>query len=183
MTTTDWILDLALLAIVFRQLRLGRVDARFVLLPLGIVAYTAHTYLHSIPTAGNDLVLIASLTAIGAALGIAGGLATRVRSDGGRYALVQAGWIAATLWVLGMGSRMAFQLYASHGGGEAIGRFSAHHDITTEQAWVTAFILMAFTEVATRVITIVVRAWMAQRTQRTQRTQRVGVAEPGLLSA
>lgn len=162
MTTTDWILDIALLAIVFRQLRESRVDVRFVLLPLGIVAFSAHSYLHSLPTAGNDLLLIGGLTTIGAGLGIAGGLATRVRSDGGRHALVKAGWLAAILWVLGMGSRMAFQLYATHGGGESLARFSTRHDITTEQAWVTAFVLMAFTEVATRVITVVIRAWMVQ---------------------
>lgn len=163
MTTTDWIIDIALLAIVFRQIRESRVDIRFVLLPLGLVGYFATKYLHSIPTAGNDLVLIGALVAVGAILGIAGGLVTGVRSDGGKYALVKAGWAAVILWVLGMGSRMAFQVYASHGGAESIGRFSAHHDITTEQAWVTAFVLMAFTEVATRVGTLVIRAGLIQR--------------------
>lgn len=162
MTTTDWIIDLALLAIVFRQLREARVDLRFVLLPLGLVSYFASKYLHAVPTGGNDLVLIGALIAVGAVLGISGGLVTRVRSDG-KHALVKAGWAAVVLWVLGMGSRMAFQLYASHGGGGSIARFSAHHDITTDQAWVTAFILMAFTEVATRVGTLVLRAWQVQR--------------------
>ena len=119
------------------------------------------------PTAGHDLVLIGSLTVVGAVLGVSGGLVTGVRSDGGRYALVKAGWAAVILWVLGMGSRMAFQLYSSHGGGPSIARFSAHHDITSEQAWVTAFILMAFTEVATRVATLVIRAQRVQRRQPT----------------
>jgi hypothetical protein len=46
MTTTEWLTDIALLLIVFRQLWEGRVDARFVLFPLGICAFVAHSYLH-----------------------------------------------------------------------------------------------------------------------------------------
>ncbi len=164
MTTTDWIIDIALLAIVFRQIRESRVDLMFVLVPLGLVSYFASKYLHGLPTAGNDLVLIGGLTAIGAILGISGGLVTKLRFDG-RHALIRAGWAAVILWVLGMGSRMAFQLYSSHGGGPSIATFSGHHDITTEQAWVTAFILMAFTEVATRVGTLLVRAYLVKRQQ------------------
>ena len=38
------------------------------------------------------------------------------------------------------------------------------HDITTATAWVDAFVLMAFTEVASRLVTIMVRAyWVRQR--------------------
>lgn len=71
MTTTDWIIDIALVLVVFRQLREGRLDLKTFLIPLGIVAFVAHNYLDSIPTAGNDLVLIGVLMAVGAALGIA----------------------------------------------------------------------------------------------------------------
>lgn len=72
MTATEWITDTALILIVFRQLREGRLDRKTFLLPLGIVAFVAYTYLDSVPTDGNDLVLIAALTAVGAALGVAG---------------------------------------------------------------------------------------------------------------
>jgi hypothetical protein len=162
MTTTDYLIDIALLLVVFRQIREGRIDARFVLLPLGIVGFVAHSYLHSIPTAGNDLVLIAVLVAVGATLGIAGGFATRVRFDG-QHALARAGATAVTLWVLGMGTRMAFQLYSDHGGADAISRFSVSHHITSANAWVTAFVLMAIAEVATRVVTIVARGFAARQ--------------------
>ncbi len=157
MTTTDWLLDIALLLVVLRQVRESRIDRRFVLIPLAIVGFVAHSYLHSIPTAGNDLVMIGVMIGIGALLGIAGGVATRVRFDG-QHALAKAGWIAATLWVLGMGSRMAFVLWSDHGGDPTIARFSQAHGITTQDAWVTAFVLMALTEVGTRVGTIVMRA-------------------------
>jgi hypothetical protein len=162
MTTTDYLIDIALLLVVFRQIREGRIDARFVLIPLGIVAFVAHSYLHSIPTAGNDLLLIGAMVAIGAVLGVAGGFATRVRFDG-EHALAQAGVIAVALWVLGMGSRMGFQLWSDHGGASTIAHFSVAHDITSSNAWVTAFVLMAMTEVGTRVATIVGRAYLARQ--------------------
>ncbi len=165
MTTTDWILDIVLILVVLRQVREARVDLRFVLLPLGIVSWSAHKYLHSVPTAGNDLVLIALFALVGTALGITGGLATRVRHDG-THPLAQAGAAAVVLWLLGMGGRLVFQVWASHGGGATLARFSAAHDITTDQAWVTALLLMAFAEVATRIGTIVIRAAAESRTAR-----------------
>jgi hypothetical protein len=158
MTTTEWITDIALLLIVFRQLREGRVDLRFFLLPLGIVAFVAHSYLSSVPTAGNDLVLIAALMGVGAVLGIAGGVYTRIRTVG-EDVLIKAGAVSALLWVLGMGARMAFQLWTEHGGGaDNVARFSVAHHITSDQAWVAAFVLMALTEVVTRLATIFLRS-------------------------
>ncbi|MER7968521.1 MULTISPECIES: hypothetical protein [unclassified Streptomyces] len=165
MTTTDWITDIALLLVVFRQLREGRLDAKSYLIPLGIVAFVAHTYLDSVPTAGNDLVLIGTLVAVGAALGIAGGVYTRVRQVGTEL-YIKAGAVSAILWVLGMGARMGFQLWVDHGGADDVARFSLEHQITTGDAWVAAFVLMALTEVVTRLATIFVRGRMATREQR-----------------
>ncbi|WP_328561112.1 hypothetical protein [Streptomyces coelicoflavus] len=158
MTTTEWITDIALVLVVFRQLREGRLDRRTFLIPLGIVAVVAYSYLDSVPTAGNDLVLIAALTAVGAALGIAGGVYTRIRPLDG-HLMIKAGAVSAILWVLGMGARMGFQVWVEHGGGaDDVARFSIAHHITSDQAWVAAFVLMAVTEVVTRVGTIYVRS-------------------------
>ncbi|GCD95956.1 hypothetical protein [Embleya hyalina] len=159
MTFTDWITDIILVLIVFRQLREDRLDRKTFLIPLGIVAFVGFKYLDSIPTAGNDLVLIGALTAIGAALGVAGGVFTRIRSVGG-HLLIKAGAVSAVLWVLGMGARMGFQVWVDHGGADDVARFSLAHHITTGQAWVAAFVLMALTEVVTRVATIFVRSRM-----------------------
>ncbi|MFE5604397.1 hypothetical protein ACFQ8O_35045 [Streptomyces coelicoflavus] len=158
MTTTEWITDIALVLVVFRQLREGRLDRRTFLIPLGIVAVVAYSYLDSVPTEGNDLVLIAALTAVGAALGIAGGVYTRIRPLDG-HLVIKAGAVSAILWVLGMGARMGFQVWVEHGGGaDDVARFSIDHHITSDQAWVAAFVLMAVTEVVTRVATIYVRS-------------------------
>ncbi|MFF9982468.1 hypothetical protein [Streptomyces erythrochromogenes] len=158
MTATEWITDIALVLIVFRQLREGRLDHKTFLIPLAIVAFVAYSYLDSVPTAGNDLVLIAALTAVGAALGIAGGIHTRIRAVDGEL-LIKAGAISAALWIAGMGARMGFQTWVEHGGGaDDVARFSLAHHITSQQAWVTAFVLMALTEVVTRVATIYLRS-------------------------
>ncbi|MFE6887874.1 hypothetical protein [Streptomyces sp. NPDC057694] len=162
MTTTDWITDIALVLVVFRQLREGRLDLKTFLIPLAIVAFVAHTYLDSVPTAGNDLVLIGALMAVGAALGIAGGVYTRIRTAGG-HLLIKAGAVSAILWVLGMGARMGFQVWVEHGGADHVARFSLAHHITTDQAWVAAFVLMALTEVVTRVATIYIRSRLVAR--------------------
>ncbi|MFF0586118.1 hypothetical protein ACFYWD_09140 [Streptomyces sp. NPDC003781] len=158
MTATEWITDIALVLVVFRQLREDRLDHKTFLIPLGIVAFVAYSYLDSVPTAGNDLVLIAALTGVGAVLGVAGGVYTRIRVLGG-HLMIKAGVVSAVLWVLGMGARMGFQVWVEHGGGaDDVARFSLAHHITSDQAWVTAFVLMAVTEVVTRVGTIYLRS-------------------------
>ncbi|MFG3258914.1 hypothetical protein [Streptomyces sp. NPDC048172] len=158
MTTTEWITDIALLLVVFRQLREGRLDHKTFLIPLGIVAYVGYSYLDTVPTGGNDLVLIGALIGVGAVLGIAGGVWTRIRAVDG-HLLIKAGAVSATLWVLGMGARMGFQLWTAHwGGADDVARFSVTHHITSDQAWVAAFVLMALTEVVTRLATIYARS-------------------------
>jgi membrane protein CcdC involved in cytochrome C biogenesis len=157
MTTTDWIIDIALVLIVFRQLREERLTARTILLPLALMSWAGFTYLHSVPTAGNDLLLIGLLTALGVVFGVFGGLLTRVRYNSDSV-YIKATVSAAALWVISMGFRMAFAVWSSYGSGIShIASFSAAHDITSGQAWVTALIFMAFGEVIVRLGTIMVR--------------------------
>lgn len=157
MTTTDWILDIVLVLIVFRQLREERLTARTILVPLGIIGWAGATYLHHIPTAGNDLLLAGVFAATGIVFGLFGGLLTHVRPADGQIR-IRASWGAAALWVTSMGARLGFAVWSSHASGAAhVVRFSAAHDITSAQAWVVALILMAFSEVVVRLGTIVVR--------------------------
>ena len=161
MTTSDWILDLALILVVLRQMRWGRIDLVFVAVPIGIVSFVAYKYLNPIPTGGNDMLLIAVFAAIGTILGITGGLATHVRVEEA-HTFVRAGFTAASLWVLGMGARLAFAVWTAHSGGPTIARFSAQHHITSAQAWVSAMILMVLCEVGTRIATILIRVAVAR---------------------
>ncbi|GAA1962050.1 hypothetical protein [Kitasatospora viridis] len=157
MTLTDWIIDLALLLIVFRQLREERLTVRTVLLPLGIVSWVAVNYLRHIPTAGNDLALVAVFAGLGIAFGLVGGLLTRVRRVSGQVR-IKATIGAAALWVLSMGFRLGFAVWSSHASGaKHLAHFSMAHDITSGDAWVAALVLMAIGEVVVRLATIVVR--------------------------
>jgi hypothetical protein len=157
MTTTDWVIDIALVLIVFRQLREERLTARTILLPLALISWAGFTYLHSIPTAGNDLVLIGLLTGVGVIFGLFGGFLTRVRYHSGNV-YIKATASAAALWVISMGFRMGFAVWSSYGSGVAhLTSFSAAHDITSGQAWVTALVLMAFGEVIVRLAAIMIR--------------------------
>jgi hypothetical protein len=157
MSLTDYLLDTALVLLVFRQLRESRFTRRTVLLPVVICAVVAQQYLHSLPTAGSDLLLVGVLTLVGLTLGTASGLTTRVRRDAAGAAWVKAGGAAAILWVLGMGSRFAFSVWVSHGGGPTIGRFSAEHGLTAA-GWTAALVLMALAEVLSRTALLWVRS-------------------------
>jgi hypothetical protein len=149
MSFSDYLLDAVLVLLVFRQVREARFDTKSVLLPLGIIGWVVDSYLHTVPTDGNNLLVVIGLTLVGATFGSLSALTTRVRTDGGRFALVKAGWVAAGLWVLSMGGRFTFAVWASHGGGPSLYRFSTAHglDITV---WTAAIVLMALGEVVTR---------------------------------
>jgi len=85
-----------------------------------------------------------------------------VAGDGHGYA--KAGVIAAALWIIGIGSRFGFEEYSSHGGAHAIANFSIVHDITSENAWVAALILMALAEVIARLAVIRIRGARTRET-------------------
>jgi hypothetical protein len=156
MTTTDYLINAAFVLVVLRQARERRLDLRSVILPLAIVAYVAHLYVRSIPTAGNDLILIAALGSAGLALGLASGFATDVRAGENGFAVARVGWIAGALLIAGIGSRMAFAFALSHGAHHAVASFSYAHQIGAA-AWPVALVLMALLEVSTRIAIVQLR--------------------------
>ena len=178
MTTTDWVIDIALLLIVLRQLREERLTVRTILLPLAIIGWTADNYLHNIPTAGNNILLTAIFAGIGIVFGVLGGLLTHVRIAEG-HVRIKASFGAAALWIISMGFRLAFAVWSSHPAGAAhVAHFSAVHDITSGQAWVVALVLMAFGEVVIRLGTIIIRGQL--KLARTNRDQaRTAAARSG----
>ena len=156
MTITDYLINAVFVLVVFGQARERELDRRSVIIPLAIVAYVAHLYVHSIPTAGNDLVLIGALGAVGLALGIASGFATHVRAGEDGLAVARVGWIAGALLIAGIGSRMVFAFALSHGAYHAVASFSVAHQIGAA-AWPVALVLMALLEVSTRIAIVQLR--------------------------
>ena len=154
MTTSEYLLNAAFVLLVLRQARERELDRRSVIVPLVLMFFVGTQYLHSLPTAGNDLVLIALLTAVGLTLGVLGGFATHVRAGGDGVALARVSWIAGGLLVAGIGSRMAFAI--GHGFEPAVRSFSIGHQISAA-AWPVALVLMALIEVGARIAVVQVR--------------------------
>ena len=164
MTITDYLINAIFVLVVARQARERELDRRSILVPLLLVFFVAQMYLHSIPTAGNDLVLIGLLAAVGLTLGIASGFATHVRAGEHGLAVARVGWLAATLLIAGIGSRMVFAFAVSHGLRSDIASFSIAHHISAA-AWPTALVLMAICEVTTRIAIVQVRGRAAMSDQ------------------
>lgn len=160
MSFGDYLFDTVLVLLVVRQLRESRFTLHMVLLPLGIIGWVVKSYLHTIPTSGNDLAVIVGLTAVGVVFGSISALTTRVRTDGGPNALIKAGWVSAGVWVLSMGGRFGFAVWASHGGGPSLYRFSLAHDLSID-VWTAAIVLMALGEVLARTGLMVLRTHRA----------------------
>ena len=156
MTTADYIVNAAFVLLVVRQARERRLDLRSLLLPLALVFLVAQRYLHSIPTAGNDLVLIAALASVGLGLGLVSGFATHVRLGADGDALARVGWLAGILLVAGICARMVFAFAVTHGAEAAVRGFSIDHHIGAG-AWPAALVLMAVCEVTARLITVHLR--------------------------
>ncbi len=156
MNINMYVVNAILVLMVVRQIREHQLDLRALAVPVLAVGAAAVFFLHSVPGGGNDVALELAGVAAGVAMGAAGGLATRLRrgADGrpGR-----AGWLAASMWVGGVGARMAFAFAASHGAGPAIARFSVAHHITGSAAWVAALVMMALADVLTRLIVVWLR--------------------------
>jgi hypothetical protein len=164
MTITDYLINFALIALVILQIRGSRLDMKTALRPVILVAAAAVYYLRGFPTGGNDIVLYVILGGIGLILGIACGATTRVwRADDG-FAYAKAGGIAAALWVIGIGSRLAFEEFVTHGGTKDVVNFSVAHDITSQNAWVAGLVLMALTEVIARLVAIRLRGARTRET-------------------
>lgn len=155
MTPSDYILNALFVLVVLRQARERRLDVRSFVVPLVVVLFVAHQYVHTIPTTGNDLVLVGGLAALGLTLGLLCGLATHVRIDRG-VALARVGGLAGGLLVAGICSRMVFAFAIGHGAEPAVRSFSIAHRIGAA-AWPVALVSMALLEVTTRLVVVHLR--------------------------
>jgi hypothetical protein len=164
MTTTDYLINIVLIGLVILQIRGSRQDLKTAIRPVVLVAAAAAYYLRGFPTSGNDLALDAILGGIGLILGVACAATTRVWRATDGFAYAKAGVIAAALWVIGIGSRLGFEEFWSHGGTHDIVSFSLAHDITSQNAWVAGLVLMALAEVISRLVVIRIRGARTRET-------------------
>ena len=114
---TTYLVSASLILLVIRQIREHPLDARSLATPVLAVGAAAVMFLHSVPAGGSDLALEAACVAAGAAMGAIGGLATRLRLGAGGRPLGRAGILAASMWIGGVGARLAFAVAAGNGAG------------------------------------------------------------------
>ena len=164
MTTADYLIDSALVLLVLLQIKERPLTTRALIRPLVLVAIAVANYLHGIPTAGNDFVLVGVLAVQGLSIGVASGQTVSVRRGREGELLARAGWLSGFFWVLGMGSRFAFLVWISHCGAAAIGQFSAQHAITSGKAWTAALLGMAVFEVTGRSVVLAARRRQVEQT-------------------
>ncbi len=160
MNTTDYLIDSLLVLLVVLQIRDRRLTSRQLIRPLVILGVAVMSYLHGVPTQGNDLPLVMVFAVIGGLIGLASGVTVIMHRKPDGSVNFRSGWSSACFWVLGMGSRFAFAYWTTHGGMHAISRFSASHQITSAEAWTVALLAMAVFEVCGRTATMAMR-WRA----------------------
>src|SRR5215472_69057 len=131
-TTSMYVISAILVLMVIRQIREHPLDFRSLAVPVLAVGAAAALFLHSVPGGGNDIALELACVAAGATMGAVAGLAYKLRRGSDGRALGRAGWLAASLWITGVGARMAFAIAATNGAGPAITRFSIAHQITSQ---------------------------------------------------
>jgi len=157
MNASMYVINAFLVLMVVRQIREHRLDLASLAIPVVAVGAAAAFFLHSVPGGGNDVALELVCLSAGAAMGAAGGLATRLRVGADGAPLGRAGALAASMWVGGVGARMAFAFAVTHGAGPVIARFSIAHQITGSAAWVAALVMMALADVLTRLVVVYLR--------------------------
>jgi len=152
-----YVINALLVLMVIRQIREHPLDLRSLALPVLAVGVAAVLFLHSVPLGGNDIALELACVLAGALMGAIGGFATYLRRGADGRPMGRAGWLAAGMWVGGVGARLAFAVAAGNGAGPAIARFSVANHITGPAAWVAALIMMALADVLTRLVIIYLR--------------------------
>lgn len=158
MSTTQWILSIALLAwALLRNLGTRQVTRTTYLVPFALVVVAAGFFLVPLPTAGNDLDLVVAFGAVGVLFGLAASAVTRLRQRDGRL-VATAGAGFASLWLVMIGGRIAFAEWASGSGARAVGTFSMDHAITGADAWTAALVVMALGMVLARTVALALRA-------------------------
>src|SRR5258708_26756951 len=127
MNTNMYVINAILVLMVVRQIREHQLDLRALAVPALAVGCAAVFFLHSVPGGGNDIALELICVSAGAVMGAVGGLATRLRRRAAGRPLGRAGWLAASMWIGGVGARMAFAFAGTHGARPARAAFRVGH--------------------------------------------------------
>jgi hypothetical protein len=159
MTLQTWILIAAVFAaVVLTRLGRHRYTRRQRTLTLVVVAVLLAKYVRGMPTTGHDLALELGCVAVGALFGIGMLAATSVgRDERSGQIWVRAGLAYMVLWVVMLGTRIAFAYSATGWARSDIGHFFASNHLSPT-AVTPAFVLMTIGSLAVVSIGTAIRA-------------------------
>ena len=152
MSIVDYLISIALILLVIPQMWPRRLTIVGLMWPLLLIAWAAVDYVTVPELSGNNGVMFVGCVVVGVLFGIGCAMFTRVYWENGTYK-VQATGLALLFWLLGVGGRLVFGIFAEHGGGERIYTFSMNHGLRLE-TWGTALISMALCEVVSRALVL-----------------------------
>lgn len=162
MNLEDYLISLLLMASVVRQLHGRRLTWLGLAWPVGLVIYAGIEYVTGISETGNNVSVVIACASVGAIIGLACGRLSMVYAENGQVRVRSTG-TAAVLWVAGVGTRVAFGLYAEHGGAAAITRLDSWAHISGFSTWTAALLLMSLLEVIGRSTLLIPRLLQTQR--------------------
>jgi hypothetical protein len=129
-----------------------------VIRPLVTACLLVPFFIKGLVTTGTGLILELVLAAAGIALGlVTAALMTVYRSPKTGKAVTRAGFAYGGLWTAVIGARAAFSYGSAHWFGPQLGRWMAHHSVTSS-AITDGLIFMAVGMLLTRVIAMGLRA-------------------------
>jgi hypothetical protein len=162
MTASEYLLNLGLLAFVlYSNVGTHAFGRRQFVRPILIAVGVGSFFLGTVPAAGNDRVLEAAGLLAGLSLGVVSALLVRVRRTNAGVTTT-AGVGFAALWIAAIGARVAFAYGSDHWFSNSLVSFSRAHDITSADAWTSAFVLMAISMVLARVLVTGAQAALLQ---------------------
>jgi hypothetical protein len=157
-TTTIVILVAVGVLLSLQQLRYRRFGVRTLALPIVFAVVLWYAYVQGAPTVANDMDLYLICGAIGAALGVVGGVLSSMRRDeAGGALLVKGGAVYAGLLVALIAGRIGFAYYAEGGGAAQVRQFCIDHGISGQTPIVAALMLMVITTILARLVVVLTR--------------------------
>ncbi|OCT16016.1 hypothetical protein A8709_10385 [Paenibacillus pectinilyticus] len=155
MNTTTWIEILLIMAIaMWTQMGRRAFTTRRIFMPFIVSIIMGQQYLHGIPMSGSNLGALGLCLLVGIVFGGLLLAATTVERDASGVVYTKAGLPYLVIWVLELGSRVAFAYYArSHQ--QQVGHFLLSHHLSPDVIG-SGFMLMTIAMLLTRVLGIVV---------------------------
>jgi hypothetical protein len=157
-TTTIIVLVGIGLFLSIQQMRYRRFGLRTLALPMVFAVVLWYAYVQGAPTIGSDMDLYLICGAIGAALGLVGGVLSSVRRDEATGTwLVKGGAVYAGLLLALIAGRLGFAYYAENGGFATVRQFSIDHAISGQAPIVAALMLMVVATILARLVVVLAR--------------------------